>query len=362
MTHQHFAKQNTLELPPFAVETPCFIILEDAVRHNLRETIAAAGGPERLVPHVKTHRSPWLTKMLVDSGVTAFKTATPLEVQMVLESGAQEVVWSYPTMSDAAIKRVVGLAQKFRDAKVTGLVDSLAGLELWTSILATQDAPNVGLRVDLDPGMGRTGIDMTDAALTLATAIHDQDRLDGWHLYDGHIQDPDLSIRTKRFQQVKERMDALSNQAREQGLTDDLIAGGSYSFALWAEHSKARVSPGSWTYSSSQHQAELADRNWTVAAYVLSTVLSERNNTVTLDAGSKAISPDQPMTNRFSGVDEIIGMKEEHTIVVSSDATPGDQIALVPRHACTTAYLYKQALVKTSQGTWEVRPQLGCER
>jgi D-serine deaminase-like pyridoxal phosphate-dependent protein len=42
-----------------------------------------------MVPHVKTHRSPWLTRHLVARGVTAFKTATPREVEMVLRGGRE---------------------------------------------------------------------------------------------------------------------------------------------------------------------------------------------------------------------------------------------------------------------------------
>src|SRR5690606_29599476 len=124
--------------------------------------------------------------------------------------------------------------------------------------------------------------------------------------------------------------------ADREGLSRDLVAGGSYSFPLWAKRSDARVSPGSWMYSSSQHQVELHDLNWDVAGYVLATVLSERNGTVTLDAGSKAISRDQPMDKRFYAAEKIGGMKEEHTIVVATSFKPGEQVALVPRHACTT--------------------------
>jgi 3-hydroxy-D-aspartate aldolase len=91
-------------------------------------------------------------------------------------------------------------------------------------------------------------------------------------------------------------------------------------------------------------------------------VLSERDGTLTVDAGSKAIAPDIPMTKRFIGVDEILNMKEEHTVIKSSSLVPGDRVALVPRHTCTTAYLYRRALVLTREGKWEYREQLGCER
>lgn len=254
------------------------------------------------------------------------------------------------------------IAAKFPAAKIVGLVDAMSGLDIWQSVLTEHAVPNIKLRVDLDPGMGRTGIEMSKAAIELAIATNEAGLLDGWHVYDGHVQDVDMQIRTHRFEGIRTSLNVLTDEAGSYGCTDDVIAGGSYSFALWAAHSNARVSPGSWIFSSSQHQAELGDRKWRIAAYVLATVLSERNGTVTLDAGSKAISPDMPMDRRFAGVEKIIGVKEEHSIVIAPNSTPGERIALVPRHACTTAYLYRNALVKTSSGQWEMREQLGCER
>jgi D-serine deaminase-like pyridoxal phosphate-dependent protein len=72
-----------VKLPNEPIETPCFLIYEDGVRHNLRRTAEAAGGIHRLMPHVKTHRAPWIVKLLLEEGVAAFKCATLAEVEMV---------------------------------------------------------------------------------------------------------------------------------------------------------------------------------------------------------------------------------------------------------------------------------------
>ena len=49
-------------------------------------------------------------------------------------------------------------------------------------------------------------------------------------------------------------------------------------------------------------------------------------------------------------------------MVESNDLSVGDRVFLMPQHACTTAYMYSDALVKTSSGGWEHRPQLGSAR
>lgn len=352
----------TLPLPQFEVETPCFVVLEPVIDHNLRQTAALAGGLDRMIPHVKTHRSPWLTRYLVERGVSSFKAATPREVEMVLFAGAQEVVWSYPTTGAAAISRVIAAADAHPHARVTGCVDHERGLAQWLEALSDRRHPNIDLRVDIDPGLARTGVAMGDSAIALAKAVDQAGLFGGWHVYDGHIQDLDLTQREANFLKLQDQLNATFGRAEKLGLRTDIVGGGSYTFPFWAKYTRARVSPGSWVYSNSQHQADQPHRGWKVGAYVLSTVLSERGGTLTLDAGSKAIAPDMPAEKRFVGVSQILSMKEEHTIAIAPGLAPGDRVALVPRHTCTTAYLYTRALVLTNDGKWEVREQLGCER
>ena len=55
-------------------------------------------------------------------------------------------------------------------------------------------------------------------------------------------------------------------------------------------------------------------------------------------------------------------MNEEHTVVESADLSVGDQVFLLPGHTCTTAYLYDHAYVKTLNGDWVRRPQMGSAR
>ena len=352
----------TLTLPPFAVETPCFVILEDAVLHNLRQTAHGAGGIARLMPHIKTHRASWLIEAMLAEGVRAFKAATAAEVEIAAAAGAPYVVWAYPTVNPLAIARVARAARSHPHVRIAAMVDSQQGLRAWQDELAGDAAPNLRLRLDLDPGLGRTGVAIGPRAWELAKRINDAGLFDGWHAYDGHIQNPDRALRSARVTELAERLRDFVAGGRDQGLDGDLIAAGSYSFDLWPADIARWVSPGSWTYSSAQHDVELADVGWRIGGYVLATVLSVREGTATLDAGSKAISPDIPLADRFRGPGPIRLMKEEHVVVATDRVTVGQQVALIPRHGCTAAYLYDRALVRLRDGSWEYRPQLGASR
>jgi D-serine deaminase-like pyridoxal phosphate-dependent protein len=347
---------------PEELQTPCFIVSERGIVDNLHATARACGGVERLMPHVKTHRAGWIVKRLIREGVTAFKTATVAEVAMVLEAGAKHVVWAYPTVNPAHIRTVLALAHAHPDARVEALVDSAAGVAAWR--LATNGAqlPNLSLLIDLDAGMRRTGAPIATATLQLARELATLGCFGGWHVYDGHIHDLDNATRRKRVAAVVEEVTALTRAAEAEGLSRRLIAGGSYTFDLWPLTLADFVSPGSWAYSSAQHDLELPALGWTPSAYVLATVISRNSTTATLDAGSKAISPDKPLAERFRWDGKIVMMSEEHVVVENTDLAVGDRVMLLPRHACTTAYLYPSAMVLTAEGSWEVREQLGNRR
>jgi D-serine deaminase-like pyridoxal phosphate-dependent protein len=312
------------------------------------------------MPHVKTHRAPWIVEFLLTQGVTAFKCATPAEVEMALAANAKQATWAYPTVNSFNIRRFVECARQYPDAVLNGMVDSERGLDVWRTELRGSPE-NVRLWVDLDPGLGRTGISMDDSALKLARSVHQFGRFAGFHIYDGHIGG-DRDERREKVHALAEIVRRLKDRLSDEKIECAVIAGGSYTFDLWPRELTQFVSPGSWTYSSAQHDIELADLGWRPAAFVLATVISTHKNTATLDAGSKAISPDKPMTERFRWDGRILLMNEEHVIVESTDLRVGDRVLLMPQHACTTAYIYDTALVRIASGGWEHRRQLGSAR
>jgi D-serine deaminase-like pyridoxal phosphate-dependent protein len=347
---------------PEELNTPCFVVSERGIVDNLHATARACGGVERLMPHVKTHRAGWIVERLIREGVTAFKAATVAEVAMVLEAGAKHVLWAYPTVNRAHIRSLLALAHAYPAAKVGALVDSAAGVAAWRHATNGAQSGNLALLVDLDAGMGRTGAPITTATLQFAHELAAIGCFGGWHVYDGHIHDLDIAARRAQVAPIVAKVAALTRAADREGLSTTLVAGGSYTFDLWPRTLAGFVSPGSWTYSSAQHDAELPALGWTPSAYVLATVISRNGTTATLDAGSKAISPDRPLAERFRWDGKIIMMSEEHVVVEDTDLAVGDRVMLLPRHACTTAYLYPKAMVLNTEGSWEVREQLGSLR
>ncbi len=347
-------------IPDEIIETPAFVIDEAAVIRNLERSLSAAGGAARFMPHVKTHRAPWVTRLLREMGVETFKTATLAEVEMVASCGARSVTLAYPTVNPATVARFAQCAQANPATDFVGMIDSRFGLDVWQAQL--KDGPaNIRMRVDLDPGFGRTGALMGQAAIDLARALYEAGRFAGWHLYDGHVHGERAERRATVDEEVR-AVERLNQRLADEGIAGDLVAGGSYTFDLWPRDVAQYVSPGSWTYSSAQHDIELPELKWEPAAFVLSTVISAHDGTITLDAGAKAIAPDKPLKKRFRTDGEILLMSEEHCVVRTEGPAVGDRLLLMPQHACTTAYLHDRAWVHTASGTWEMREQLGNTR
>lgn len=346
-------------IPPGTLETPCLVIDEAAALHNLDRTAAAAGGAERLIPHLKTHRAPWVVRMLVERGVGAFKTATAAEVEMALEAGAEEVLWAYPSVNRGAMERVIDAARRHPQAQVSALVESQEGLALWRQALGDRSA--VSLRVDLDGGMGRTGMPLGETAEELALALLGRSLFAGWHLYDGHIHGHDRAHNGGAVAGIQHKLKQFLSAMEKPLAQADVVVGGSYSFEHWKDE-RFRVSPGSWIYSSARHERDLAHLGWKQAAFVLATVVSVRAQNFTLDAGAKAVGADLALAERFTGSGRILDMSEEHSVVEGTPRAVGERVLLTPGHACTTAYLYDEAWVRDARGTWDRRPQMGNRR
>ena len=58
--------------------------------------VELAGGPARLRPHVKTHKTREIARMQLDAGVTKHKCATIAEAELLADVGVPDVLIAYP--------------------------------------------------------------------------------------------------------------------------------------------------------------------------------------------------------------------------------------------------------------------------
>src|SRR5436189_3682088 len=74
------------------VPSPSLVVYPDRVNENIERAISIIGTPERLRPHIKTHKMPQIIQMHLRDGVTKFKCATIAEAEMASKAGAKDIL------------------------------------------------------------------------------------------------------------------------------------------------------------------------------------------------------------------------------------------------------------------------------
>ena len=345
---------------PEEIDTPAFLVYEDMVQHNIREVIRVCGSVERIVAHAKTHKSAEVLKLQMDAGITSFKCATLREAELLAEHGVAEILIAYPMMHPAKLKRLGNLLTLYPETEFKAIASTPEHLSALSG-LATSAGVEIGVYMDLDTGMHRTGVQPGQEAGDFYAGMASTAgvRALGVHVFDGHtLYKPPVEERQALVDKSIEYVHDVWDRAAKQGIeVIDNVVAGSWSFHLYLKEERLRVSPGTWVYWDSRN-ATMSELPFNVAAVVLSQVIDADpdRDTVTLDAGSKSVSPDQPTEHRFKVVGHpkavLMAQSEEHGVVAlnGEKLEVGEMVLVAPGHACTTTVKFPYALVVDIQG------------
>jgi D-serine deaminase-like pyridoxal phosphate-dependent protein len=338
--------------------TPALAIYPEIVDHNIRTTLRLLGGDaNRWRPHVKTAKVGLMMRQLVEHGVANFKCSTSLELSTVCEAGASDVIVAYPLVG-ANARRVREISQNFPDVVVSALVEAPSHIEAWRG-------SRVGLFIDVNPGMNRTGIveDRIDQIIQLARDIGKAGVcFRGLHYYDGHLSSVALPERERAAHKGYDRlMEVIAAFGRAQVEISEIITAGTPAFPCTLSYSAFargpfihRASPGTVVYNDCSSLSQLpTEYGYRPAALVLSTVVSHpAPGRFTCDAGHKTVSADSGIpTCAVIAHPEFLPSKpsEEHLPVdvldESSMPVLGEALYLVPRHICPTVNNFDHALL-----------------
>jgi D-serine deaminase-like pyridoxal phosphate-dependent protein len=342
------------------VLTPALAIYLEIVDSNVAVTLSLLGGDaNRWRPHVKTTKLEFIMRRLVDCGIANFKCSTSLELMTACDAGARDVLLAYPVVG-ANARRVRELSGQFASVRISALVESEQQIKAWSG-------SGVGLFIDVNPGMDRTGIeqDSIEEIVRVARAIEVAGLVfRGVHYYDGHLSNLALAERERvahrGYDQLMEIVAALSGAGLE---VEEVITAGTPAFPCTLSYSRFndapfvhRASPGTVVYGDCSSLAQLpAEYGYRPAALVISTVVSHPSSRLaTCDAGHKAVSADAGApTCAVIGRPDLLPLKpsEEHLPIEAAPgaAIPslGETLYLVPRHICPTVNNFDDALIVT---------------
>lgn len=341
------------------IPSPALVYYKDEIQQNTAAAIAIAGSPERMWPHVKTHKIKELVRMQVGMGIRRFKCATVSEIRMTAGAGAEHILWAYPLVGPN-IDRFLSLVKEFPQCTLYALEDNFDALTA-LSVAALQKGMVANVLLDVNIGMDRTGmapetvVDFYQKAASLKGVA-----LRGLHCYDGHIHDHLPSDRKNHANSGGETALSLRSQLTQMGFDAEIIIlGGTPTFPCHAALENVFLSPGTLFVSDHGYHKEFPDIDVTPAAAVLTRVISHpAEGLFTLDTGVKAISADADPRGILVGMEDMctpIRSSEEHWVFQMKpqylDKRPavGTILYAIPTHICPTTALY-DAVYVCSQG------------
>jgi D-serine deaminase-like pyridoxal phosphate-dependent protein len=337
--------------------TPALAIYPEIVDRNIAATIRLLGGDaNRWRPHVKTAKLGFIMRRMAELGIAQAKCSTTVELATACAAGMKDVLLAYPVVG-ANAARVGEVARENRGVRTSVLVENAAQVVTW------KNSP-VGVFIDVNPGMDRTGIEQDHfaAIIEVARAIHAAGlEFRGLHYYDGHVSAPAMEEREKMAHRGYDRLMEIVAAVERAGFpVGEVITSGTPAFPCAATYGPFRssrfvhrASPGTVVYSDATSATQLpAEWGYQPAAVVVSTVVSHpKANYLTCDAGHKAVSADAGVpTCAVAGRPDLMPLKpsEEHLpIEVKGGSRPaiGEALYLVPRHVCPTVNNFDDALI-----------------
>lgn len=335
------------------VPSPALLVYPERVRENIRRMIEMAGSADRLRPHVKTHKMAEVIKLQVEAGIVKFKCATIAEAEMSAAAGGRDILLAYQPVGPN-VNRMVRLCLKFPDVKFAAVVDKKRVVHSLSEAFS-EAGLTLGLMIDLDVGMNRTGIPAGPKAVELYRLINELPGVEpaGLHAYDGHNHTADLDERTKEFEEYVVPVRNLRDELKKDGIpVPRVVASGTPTFPLHAAAGDVECSPGTTVFMDFGYGDKFTDLPFEPAAVLLTRVVSKPGeNLLCMDLGVKAVASEQPQprVKLFDlPVSEFTNQSEEHLVAQTENAADykvGDALYGLPRHICPTVALYAEAVV-----------------
>jgi len=341
--------------------TPALVIDETVLRRNIRRLADYARSHKLNVrPHTKTHKSLKIARMQLDAGAIGLTVAKAGEA-LVMAQTESEILLAYPTVDRARCETVAGLAKR---ANVRVALDSLEAAAA-LSAAASAAKSTVGILVDLDVGMHRTGVQTPALAVKLVEEIQSLVglRWDGLFFYPGHI-----GSRGDEQKLALQAVDALLAETigllRKKGLEAKIVSGGSTPTAYASHHVKSQteIRPGTYVFNDMNCVtggfATLEDCAAKIVCTVVSTAVPGQ---IVIDAGTKTLTSDRcgPAPDSGHGLiveyprAKIVKLTEEHGQVDISDCSVapalGERITVIPNHICPCVNLQDNVWLLTEQ-------------
>lgn len=335
----------TLNLPDRP--TPFLVADLDAADRNInRMADFFAGVDADLRPHFKHHKCTELARSQVAAGAIGITCATPREAAALVHAGIEDILVANVITNPP---RLASLASSARQSRITIAVDSTVAVE--RAAAAARDAGStLGVVIEVDIGMRRSGVGSAAEALTLAREVPERDGLEyrGVMAYEGNLVSiEDTQARAEAVRTAFAPIEELVALLAQEGLPAAIVTGGAASTYRFVSELPfmTEVQAGSYVFMDATY-VTLAPE-FEPALAVVSTVATARaHRPVVVDVGAKRMATDwgRPALAGFDA--EHYATSEEHCRFTVTGNLPsvGERVAVVPAHSCVTISMHSHII------------------
>jgi D-serine deaminase-like pyridoxal phosphate-dependent protein len=333
------------------LDTPALLIDLDHLDHNI--AVMSGHLRERGVgwrPHAKAFKTPAIAHRLRQAGAFGVTVAKVSEAEVMAASGIQDILIAHLVVGPPKVARLAALQ---RQADVKATVDHPAQVAPIAEA-ARRVGVTVGLLVDVDLGLGRTGVRSIEEAVGLARRVADSEnlRFDGLMGYEGHtLAIADRDEKRAAIRRAIGRLFEARDAVEADGLACRIVsAGGSGSYQFTADlPGVTEIQAGGGIFACMYYVDHCRVEGHLPALSVLATVVSRPcAETAILDAGRKSLSDYQVMpTLTDYPSSRVVGLSAEHATVAAdpaSDLQIGQKVHVIPGYSDFTFVLHDRVL------------------
>ncbi len=342
-------------VPVEDLPTPALIIDLQVFEQNLSKMQAYLDGHHiGLRCHTKMHKCPIIAHKQIVAGAMGVCAAKIGEAEIMIANGVENVLITSPVVTAEKIERVIRLAQMSSGLQI--VVDNHQAADSLNSAAAAVRT-QVGVLIDLDPAMGRTGIETGAPALALGQHIVDncpQLRFDGLQMYAGHCMHIEgYDARKGKYQAVMRAGMETKKLFEDEGIDVPVFSGGGTgTFNIEPDVGlMTDLQAGSYAFMDIEYRdigGKGSERfiDFEPALFVLVTAISQpQKRMITVDAGFKSFASDKmsPEFRDIEGVEFYFG-GDEHGMVAlknpSRQLNLGDKFPMITPHCDPTVNLH----------------------
>jgi 3-hydroxy-D-aspartate aldolase len=281
------------------LQTPALVLDIEAFDRNVSRMIAHARSAKLGIrPHAKTHKSVAIAKRQMEMGALGICAAKLGEAEALAEGGIDSILVTSPVVTDSGIERVAALNARMRELIV--VCDSV-GLVGKLDAVTKPDGKKLKVLVDIDPGLGRTGVRPSNAAKVVAAVASARSlEFAGLQCYAGqvqHLESPN-ERREKSLAAMKDLGELRDALVRDGFSPRTISGGGTGTFDIDPDaHVLTELQVGSYIFMDRQYNdvwEKPGDKPpFETSLFVQTTVISaNRAGLATTDAGYKAFATD----------------------------------------------------------------------